>query len=78
MQTMNFIASGKIFLMRHADRVSTAQTGENTTPRSEAAEEDDKPDFDVPHAMTPNSSLYSGEVSQTSSALGRLMEYEIV
>jgi hypothetical protein len=62
------------FLMRQPD-ISTTQTGDFTMPGSESPEEDDKPEFEVLHALTPDSSVYSAEASQTSSALGRLMEY---
>lgn len=65
----------RIFLMVNGDHISTAQTGDNSTSRSESVDANDKPTFEVPHATTPSSSIYSGDMSQTSSALGRLMEY---
>jgi hypothetical protein len=60
--------------MRNGDHFSTAQTGDGTSPRSGTPEVDEKDFHEGSNAMTPRSSVFSEEISQTSSALGRLMD----
>ena len=64
-----------IFFMAQGDHISTAQTGDHMSSRSQSDEINPKTGFGGSEAVTPRSSVYSGEISQTSSALGRLMEY---
>jgi hypothetical protein len=60
------------------DRISLARTGENMTPRTLERDMSDKPDAFPGEPATPRSSVLSSDNSQTSSALGRLMEYVYV
>lgn len=61
-----------------SDRISLARTGENLTPQTLERDMPDKCDAFAGEPETPRSSVFSSDNSQTSSALGRLMEYVYV
>jgi hypothetical protein len=61
--------------MKQTDHFSLARTGENTTPRSDDYDQIERRSTDLHRMDTPKSSEISPSISETSSTLGRLMEY---
>ena len=62
-------------VMPHGDNnIDSARTGEIMTTNSDGHDIARKVSFGPIHADTPRSSVYSSDISHTSSALGRLMD----